>query len=144
MKRRILILLRFGIAFLFTVDLGISLYIQRINVYPNGNHSHYSDYQGPIVTQIIWPFLETVSYFVLDSPELITAIATAFIAAYTIILAKATKALTILAEQQEKTAKTHERAYIYGGGRMDSQNVAACSLKLFTILKQTTSLTSNE
>ncbi len=118
MRWRILILLRFGIAFLLTVDLGISLYIQHyeVNAYPNGNDNQYANYQGPIITQIIWPFLKTVGCFVLDNPELITAIATAFIAAYTIILARATKALTTLAEQQGETTQIHERAYLFGGG----------------------------
>jgi len=54
-------LLRFGIAFLLTVDLGISLYIQHYEViaYLNGNDNQYTNYQGPIITQIIWPFLRT-------------------------------------------------------------------------------------
>jgi hypothetical protein len=137
MKRHILIFLRFGIAFLLIADLIGALFIQyyEIDPYHPGTHNQYPDYQGPITTQIIWPFLKTIGCFVLDNPELITAIATAFIAAYTIILARATKALTSLARQQERTSRTHERAYMIGGGpaRLPSDGVITTDLGVMTI-----------
>lgn len=111
---RALILLRFGVAILLIADLGMSVYIQQQEVEGYSGDSEtkkeqQSDYKGPIITQIIWPSVLAIGDAIVGHKELVAAIATVFIAVYTIVLAVATRKLVV---DNEESAKRQLRAYI--------------------------------
>lgn len=96
----------------------VAIYVSYFAIPENANYyapkPKYEDFYYILVRIFFGPF-ETYSRWIIQHPEVVTAIGTAFIGWYTYALVQATKAMTRLAAQQEKTSKRHERAYVFGG-----------------------------